>query len=581
MHPARKLVMDFLRDLAYDNMVNSISATRLIPTQQQSIVDTILTQSLPLVDTGNLKRHQEFTTEMLKTITDHLLATDLFNETTNKPSNAGFGSAASLQNLFNLIDRLVDKLWEGLYRRDPKEVFEMIAKIIGCIKKRFQTVSLEQLINSMNRTLLYQLSRPCHSLTEQLEILDVLHKMTKMKQLIFASSNYQAEFFACVTHCLLQITQKNEGENERIDANASMIGSGVQSKTQWYTQALFSDTFTASVDDQAAVNNNPHHQHNMNAKYLLVSAAQRVWLDLYLNKKSQLEECLKVSLDSIGKNPTLGELRIVLTEPCGKCWTQFVETNYGANRLPIADKIQSQLQAKLQRVVTGGISTMAGGFNRVVSMKKQKKEVARLTWRELLDTTNSVLVNLLAVKDFMDADVRRFFRQNEQRHSYLHDEWLKIEKDVLLREKALWGDDKESELNKFKLDFTEGPNRQRKRLLNNNDEFYRNYPYRPELEAVKPSKKYKTPSSAHSRDYYKQFRVKCLLMFGESLQQFLQEQARYAVLEQQYGAIANQMMSSEQAANEIDQQLQSLAILTQQQSIESIMTISSNKSMLF
>ena len=282
---------------------------------------------------------------------------------------------------------------------------------------------------------------------------------------------------------------------------------------------------------------------------MLVSAAQRVWLDLYLNKKSQLEECLKVSLDSIGKNPTLDELRPVLAEPAAKCWSQFVESGNGANRLPIADKIQSQLQAKLQRVVTGGISSMAGGFNRVVSMKKQKKEVARLTWRELAETTNAIVANLVAVKDFLDTDLRRFFRSNEQRHAYLLDEWLKTERDVLLRERALWGDEVESALNKFKLDFTEGPNRQRKRLLANNDEFYRNYPYRPELEAVKPSKKYKTPSSMDSKGYYKQFRIRVLLTFGEYLSQFVQEQARYLILEQQYSAMAvSQMQNNQEAA---------------------------------
>lgn len=174
-HAARKLVMDFIRDLAYDNLVNSISNTRLMPTQQPSLVDTVLTICLSNIDTANQKRNQELVTEMFKTIMDHLLASDLFNESnstapqskTSNNQSSGFGSAISLQNLFNLVDRLVDKLWDGLYRRDPKEVFDMCVKLITCIKKRFHTVSLEQLTNAMNRTLLYQLSRPCNTLTEQ------------------------------------------------------------------------------------------------------------------------------------------------------------------------------------------------------------------------------------------------------------------------------------------------------------------------------------------------------------------------------------------------------------------------------
>jgi hypothetical protein len=561
-HPARKLVMDFLRDLIYDNLIADSasvmsSVNKLMGTVQNSLIDTILNTCLPQIDSGGAsssKRNQEFITELFKTIIDYLQASDFFSSENPSSSNSINFNSSTLPNLFNLIERLVDKLWDGAYKRDAKEVFDMCVRFIQNLKRKFSNNLnlIEPMQSSLNRVLLYQLSRSCLSLSEQIEMLDVLHKITKMKSLIFsASNNFQPEFFACVTHCLLQITNNNEDELMKSCESP-------QSKTQWYSNSLFNGTLNSSFDQES--NSGSGAGGGMvNAKYLLVSAAQRVWLDLYLTKKSILEECLKISLDSIGKNPTLDELRPVLEEPAARVWTSFID---GEKKLP--EKIQSHIQSKFQRV-TGGISNMAGGFNRIVSLKKQKKEVTRLTHKELNDVTCLIVSNLALFKGYMEAEYQKFFLINEQRHLFMYDEWLKIEKD-LLREKSLWGDDFENVLNKFKLDFTEGPNRQRKRFLLKNEEFYMNFPYRPELEAIKPSKKYKIPSSYDSKEYYKQFRVQSLINFNENLQQFLQDSARYAQLELQYSSQANLNNTSIDQSVELTSEEQ----LINQQSLEAL-----------
>ena len=113
----------------------------------------------------------------------------------------------------------------------------------------------------------------------------------------------------------------------------------------------------------------------------------------------------------------------------------------------------------------------------------------------------------------------------------MYAEWLKIERE-LLRERALWGEDEECELNKWKLDFTEGPSRQRKRLLPNTEEFFRNYPYRPELESWKPNRKYKIPSSVHGKEYAKRFQVKSLLHYNQYWQEYVQTQQEFASMQQ-------------------------------------------------
>ncbi len=167
-------VTDFLRDLLYDGLINNTNniqssiqsytnyyyGTR----QGQNMIDLIL---IALPDNPLLlKRNQEFCTEIFKTILDYLLSSDVFNEQPTMPQLTGSINLV-LQNFFILIERLVDKLWDEMYRREAKEVFELIVRFINNLKKKPYNFSNEQLIASMNRCLLYQLSRPCEHLHEQ------------------------------------------------------------------------------------------------------------------------------------------------------------------------------------------------------------------------------------------------------------------------------------------------------------------------------------------------------------------------------------------------------------------------------
>lgn len=159
--------------------------------------------------------------------------------------------------------------------------------------------------------------------------------------------------------------------------------------------------------------------------------------------------------------------------------------------------------------MTGGISTVAGGISRVVTLKKPKKDIPKLSASAISSSIITIQNNLISVKAILDIEYKKYYRQMEQHYNYLHDEWMKIEKD-LLRERGIWGVESLNELSKWILDSTEGPNRMRKRLLYN-DQFYKHYPFRPEIDILKPKRKYKIPISFDSREYFKRFRVKSLL----------------------------------------------------------------------
>ena len=68
-------------------------------------------------------------------------------------------------------------------------------------------VSLDIIYRCLNRTILYQLSRPMTAVADQTNILDALHKLTSNRSLVFGPGNYDQEFIGCLCYCLLQLAE--------------------------------------------------------------------------------------------------------------------------------------------------------------------------------------------------------------------------------------------------------------------------------------------------------------------------------------------------------------------------------------
>ena len=112
-----------------------------------------------------------------------------------------------LENVTHFIERMVDKIWEIEYR-EPKQIFEFIIKIINQAKKRGSNTFLDSLFRSVNRTVLFELSRKIDSIGDQMIALDALHRLANNRQLIFSDSNQDAEFFGCLCYCLIILTDE-------------------------------------------------------------------------------------------------------------------------------------------------------------------------------------------------------------------------------------------------------------------------------------------------------------------------------------------------------------------------------------
>ncbi|OPL20203.1 wd 3 repeat and fyve domain-containing protein, partial [Mytilus galloprovincialis] len=125
-HPARKFVVDFLRTIILDSFSQQYSP--------KPVLDVVLDAS---PDNATRQQRHEFQTEIMKTIMEHLVAADvLLGEQAALPIATGGSYVSMANNVFYFASRVVDKLWQSVFMRESKEVFEFISKLIAQAKRK-------------------------------------------------------------------------------------------------------------------------------------------------------------------------------------------------------------------------------------------------------------------------------------------------------------------------------------------------------------------------------------------------------------------------------------------------------------
>ncbi|KAG7271513.1 hypothetical protein CRUP_007502, partial [Coryphaenoides rupestris] len=158
-HPAKKYVFDFMRVLIMDNLCTTPA------TKQTPVLDLLLEQ-------------KEFQSFILDGVMDHLLAADVLLGEDSSLAVSGGSYQTLVHNIFYFSQRVVDKLWQGMFNKDSKLVVDFIVQLIGQSKRRSQGVSLDSVYHSLNRTVLFQLCRPHKTVAQQVALLDALRVLT-------------------------------------------------------------------------------------------------------------------------------------------------------------------------------------------------------------------------------------------------------------------------------------------------------------------------------------------------------------------------------------------------------------------
>ncbi|KAK3103345.1 hypothetical protein FSP39_018631 [Pinctada imbricata] len=486
-HPARKMVIDFIRTI----IVDSFSQQML---NRPTVTLDVVLEASP--DNATRAQRREFQTEVLQTVMDHLLAADVLLGDQSALPNPAIGNYTNMaNNVFYFASRVVDKLWQGVYTRESKEVFEFISKLISQAKRKSSGVSLDLIYRSLNRTILFQLSRPIRNVAVQATVLEALHKLTNNRSLVFGPGNYDQDFLVCLCYCLLQLT--GDPNTAEYDGKPMM--------TTWHV----------NIDPEE----DDHHLDFLmegsgvpEGHQLVGNAAKRVWEELYSCKKHSLQEVFKTQLNSIepGSNssdinfPDLNFVRGLIQEYASKVWLQYAETERKIN-ISYSDRLPTQIQSKLQKV--------GSGVWRLATRKNKEKIPTKMSPASNVHMTDFIswtLTHMSIVRDLVELQFQQYNQGHNHMEKYMLEEWAQTETE-LLRERGLWGPTVGSRLDKWQLDSTEGPSRMRKRMVKN-ELFYHHYPYRPDMEDS--PLKYKIAMSYDSKEYFERFRSQTLVGVG-------------------------------------------------------------------
>lgn len=451
----------------------------------------------------------------------------------NESVNVILNFSHSFSNIVLMMSIVVDRLWQNCFIDDKKKILFCLIKILRVNNPEgkstqnnfktlknltFQLSEITLLYKSTNRCVLYLISRTIESMADRIFIFEVLQMIYSHRQVIIVSKcNNDAEFFICLTHCLLQLI-----DEESISLSVS------KGRTTWYVVET-AKTGSSETDEGAL---------------LIASVAKKIWDEIYLSKKQLLEDTLKITF--LPNNvpfgittvaPDISQLRDMLYDSTLKYWFNFIDnenqrqrrkTNSLSFELPNSSIITEKLTNinKFNSMVTksagGLVSKIVGGTSGVVgtaistAVGTTRKEVFRTSsdisnysftlWTLMpkKDAIYWISVHTNIIKEFVEYQMKQKRIFDYHLKKYILNDWLNYEYEFLTRENAIWGPSHGSKrLDKWMLDMTEGPNRMRKKLIRN-DQFYLNYPYRPEYDSADCKlTKFKSPISHDSKEYFK------------------------------------------------------------------------------
>lgn len=142
---------------------------------------------------------------------NHITAADLLlGEQSALPLPSGGSYAALNNNVLFFAARVVDKLWQEQFVGPSKDVVYFLRKLIAQARRLKRAGGCQEAAHrSLNRVLLYQLSRPCGSPLEQAHILEALHAISNQRQTVFSQHNTDVDFFGCLSLLLLRLVSED------------------------------------------------------------------------------------------------------------------------------------------------------------------------------------------------------------------------------------------------------------------------------------------------------------------------------------------------------------------------------------
>ncbi|XP_019355019.2 WD repeat- and FYVE domain-containing protein 4 [Alligator mississippiensis] len=311
-HPAKKQVWDFVRILLMESLLS-------IPANKQGHPFELFLEASSEDSTSEQKRH--FQTKVLLSAMDifHVISQEAGKTRPrgNSDPRSGLEAAAptSVVNVVCFTQKLVDKLYSGMFAEESKQVLIFIAEqIMEVMKHTFsqKETILNTLYSSLNRVILYCLSRPQQLLPEQLSLLNILKVLQEKWDVTCATYNSNINFIICLMHCLCQLNSRSYPEGFGVDAKPRL--------------ASYRQIFLAPSEEEKCRRDDLPAPDEVQQEILKIIDV--IWRQLISQRQQVLEDTYKMDL-SVKAGDREREVKILEITPLweemmAKAWQNFI-----------------------------------------------------------------------------------------------------------------------------------------------------------------------------------------------------------------------------------------------------------------
>ncbi|KAM7072689.1 WD repeat- and FYVE domain-containing protein 4 isoform 1-T3 [Molossus nigricans] len=435
-HPTRKQLRVFMQLLLRELLLAPPSPKQWLPLE-------VLLEASPDNATGQQRR--DFQSEVLLSTMEvfHVMsagdASVLRGSQEPQPSTEA-AAAPLLTNISHFTQKLVEKLYSGMFSADPRHILlfitEHIIVVIENPSSQRATV-ITALYSSLNKVILHCLSKPQQSLSECLSLLRTLDFLQEHWDIVFATYNSNSSFLLCLMHCLLLLSEKSYPEGFGLDPKPRVTP---------YHQVFLSpneEVREKRVDDLPSLSD---------VQRSIQGAVHTLWRQLVAQRRQELEDTFKIDLSVKpgDREVKLGEVTPLWEEMMLKAWQHY---------------LASEKKSLASR-------SSAGHHSRVTSWSESLSSAMRLIpGRQAKDPE-------CKTEDFVSC-VESYRRRGQELYASLHKDhvqrrrcgdvraakaWARIQ-EQLFGELGLWGQAAEATpCARWELDWREGPARMRTRL---------------------------------------------------------------------------------------------------------------------
>ncbi|MBZ3885028.1 WD repeat- and FYVE domain-containing protein 4 [Sciurus carolinensis] len=435
-HPARRQLRDFTQILLRELLLGTPSPKQWLPLE-------VLLEACP--DNATSQQKRDFQSEVLLSTMEifHIMSggnMPILRGSKEPQSNIGAAAIPSLSNISYFTQKLVEKLYGGMFSADPRHILLFITEHIMVVIENTSSqrdTAISALYSSLNKVILYCLSKPQQSLSECLSLLSILGFLQEHWDIIFATYNSNVSFLLCLMHCLLLLNARSYPEGFGLEPKPRMTP---------YHQVFLSPNEEVKEKTEEDFPSLSDVQHNIQ------KTVQTLWQRLVAQRRQALEDTVKIDLSV---KPRESEVKIEEVTPLWeetmlKAWQHYL----ASEKKSLASRLSVTHQSK--------VALWSGSLSSAMKL---------MPGRQTRDPE-------CKAEDFVSC-IENYRRRGQELYASLYKDyvqrqrccsikaanaWARI-REQLFGELGLWGQIAETtSCSRWELDWREGPARMKKRI---------------------------------------------------------------------------------------------------------------------